>query len=628
MRIRRSLVVTALAVLALVLSIVVAAPAQAADDSSITGLVLGKPAGGSASPLANGDGMVYLYHSVEDDGFIGDFVDSYSTDALGRFTASGLADGYYTIRAFDMRGVPDSQRFAEEYYDNGWSPYGALALHVQNGQALSLNDIVLEPAGWVTGTVTDADGNPVPNASVGFRWSASSGGYGLSVDANGQYDSRDGDYTDELIPGTYLVEVSAWGGIDDPVYRSVEQEVTVAAGQGTTFNAVLEEMSTATFTVVDPDGEPLAGAPVHIQVLYQGEWGPIQSGPHCTDDQGRYRFVESSAFVAYKAKFLPPQDEPCEGHGGSPARPDLVAEYFDDVYALEDATPITFGPGFSATQHTVELGPAQRIKPGNIRITGTPRVGETLTARPGSWRPAATVQLEYQWLRNGLVIPGATDPELELTEDLEDAWVGVRVTGSIPGEQSVDAEGWVGAGIQPAPAIRSVKPKIIGTAVTGNVLEADPGNWRPAGVSLAYQWLADGEPIAGATSETFTVTNDQVWQRISVQVTGSRTGSAPVVATSAKLTRSVGRLEPTTPTITGTARVGKRLTVVVEPWGPEAVRLHYQWLRDGEPIDGATKKNYKPTVADVAHQISVQVTGNKPRFESEAAVSAGIPVTP
>ncbi|WP_130176101.1 CAP domain-containing protein [Cryobacterium sp. SO1] len=41
------------------------------------------------------------------------------------------------------------------------------------------------------------------------------------------------------------------------------------------------------------------------------------------------------------------------------------------------------------------------------RITGTARVGQTLTATPGTWSPAP-VTLSYQWRRAGVVIPGAT----------------------------------------------------------------------------------------------------------------------------------------------------------------------------------------------------------------------------
>jgi hypothetical protein len=40
-------------------------------------------------------------------------------------------------------------------------------------------------------------------------------------------------------------------------------------------------------------------------------------------------------------------------------------------------------------------------------ITGTARVGSTLTAVPGTWGPAP-VALAYQWRANGVVIIGAT----------------------------------------------------------------------------------------------------------------------------------------------------------------------------------------------------------------------------
>ena len=58
-------------------------------------------------------------------------------------------------------------------------------------------------------------------------------------------------------------------------------------------------------------------------------------------------------------------------------------------------------------------------------LSGTPRVGMSLTVSPGTWKQAG-VTVAYQWLADGLAIPGATASTLALTQDLQDKVVSVR----------------------------------------------------------------------------------------------------------------------------------------------------------------------------------------------------------
>ena len=46
-------------------------------------------------------------------------------------------------------------------------------------------------------------------------------------------------------------------------------------------------------------------------------------------------------------------------------------------------------------------------------------------------------------------------------------------------------------------------------------------------------------------------------------------------------------------------------------WGPLPVKLSYQWLADGRPIDGATGVIFHPGSAQLGKVISVTVTGTK-----------------
>ena len=61
-------------------------------------------------------------------------------------------------------------------------------------------------------------------------------------------------------------------------------------------------------------------------------------------------------------------------------------------------------------------------------ISGTRRVGSTLTANRGTWKPG-TISYTYQWLRNGRVISGATGKTYRLRSIDRGDRIRVRVTG-------------------------------------------------------------------------------------------------------------------------------------------------------------------------------------------------------
>jgi hypothetical protein len=66
--------------------------------------------------------------------------------------------------------------------------------------------------------------------------------------------------------------------------------------------------------------------------------------------------------------------------------------------------------------------------PGSVSITGTPAVGGTLTASPSGW--AALSDPEFQWLRDGIEIPGATGATYTVTGADAGQTLSVRMTES------------------------------------------------------------------------------------------------------------------------------------------------------------------------------------------------------
>ena len=96
-------------------------------------------------------------------------------------------------------------------------------------------------------------------------------------------------------------------------------------------------------------------------------------------------------------------------------------------------------------------------------------------------------------------------------------------------------------------------PKITGTPKVGSTLTASAGSWSVTGSSYAYQWLADGAAISGATSSTLALTNAVKDKAITVRVVASQLGypntAAYSAATSAVQPGVIANTDP--PTISG-----------------------------------------------------------------------------
>lgn len=74
------------------------------------------------------------------------------------------------------------------------------------------------------------------------------------------------------------------------------------------------------------------------------------------------------------------------------------------------------------------------------------------------------------------------------------------------------------------PKIVARTPVIRGIARVAQRLRAVPGTWQPAGVTLRYRWLRNGNPIAKATNRTYVLKRLDRGRRVSVKVTGSKAG--------------------------------------------------------------------------------------------------------
>ncbi|MDF1488295.1 hypothetical protein [Tessaracoccus caeni] len=163
-------------------------------------------------------------------------------------------------------------------------------------------------------------------------------------------------------------------------------------------------------------------------------------------------------------------------------------------------------------------------------------------------------------------------------------------------------------------------PKISGTVQVGKKLTAKTGTWSPK-PSFSYQWYRDGKKISKATKSSYTLTSSDKGTKITVKVTGKKSGYTSVTKTSKK-TASVkaGTLSTKTPTISGTAKVGKKLTAKTGTW-TSGTKFSYQWYRSGKKISKATKSTYTVSKSDKGKTITVKVKGTKSGYTSVTKTS-------
>lgn len=253
------------------------------------------------------------------------------------------------------------------------------------------------------------------------------------------------------------------------------------------------------------------------------------------------------------------------------------------------------------------------------KITGTAQVGSTLTANPGTWDEGAT--LTYQWMRSGgTYISGAKSSTYTISAADVGTQITVAVTASKPGYSGARKTSAPTANVAKG-VLTSATPTISGAPAVGTTVTAVPGAWGPSPVTFTYQWLRGGASISGATSASYTPVAADAGTRLSVTVTGTKSGYTSKAANSTSTAVANGTLTGATPTITGTTKVGSTLTSKAGTWAPAPVTLSHQWLRNGVAISGATSSTYKLTSTDKGKRISVRVTGTKAGYTPLARTS-------
>ena len=286
-------------------------------------------------------------------------------------------------------------------------------------------------------------------------------------------------------------------------------------------------------------------------------------------------------------------------------------------------------------QATSQQQTANSQATGAPTITGTAQVGETLTAdTSGVADGLSNASFSYQWQADDVEIAGATASTYTLADADEGKAISVAVsfTDDAGNEESLTSAATAAVEARPNSQATGA-PTISGTAQVGETLKAETSGIADAdgldNAGFAYQWLADGADLPGATDDTYTLVDTDEGKAISVTVSFTDGGGNEESLTSA----ATGAVEaksnsPATgqPAISGTALVGETLTAdtsgIADEDGLTNAVFSYQWLADGAEISGTTGSTYTLVDADEGKAISVAVSFTDDAGNDETLTSA------
>jgi len=226
----------------------------------------------------------------------------------------------------------------------------------------------------------------------------------------------------------------------------------------------------------------------------------------------------------------------------------------------------------------------------------------------------------YQWYHNGDPVAGGTRASLNILD--------VQVENR--GTYEVHVSNRAGTVISDSVNLKLSFPPSITlqprpfTGLTGDslVLRVEASGTKP----LAYQWLKDGQSIAGQTSESLVVE--------SVQESDAGTYSVLVTNEAGSATSDSAVVSITTPvTITAqpqgrTAPAGTSVTFSVTATGTEPIT--FQWLKNGEKITGMTSSTYSVSSVATSDTGGYQVLISNPagdQISQTATLRVAQPVT-
>lgn len=312
--------------------------------------------------------------------------------------------------------------------------------------------------------------------------------------------------------------------------------------------------------------------------------------------------------------------------------------------AIAASVALVLAPVIATPAVAVEE-PTEVVAPATASLSGSLVVGESLSVETGAWTPA-DAELSYVWWQSpepyaapvggvdqndeGVVIDGATGPELALDASLEGRFVWAVVTGSAPALTSASVVAAASAKIA-LPSIDGVPDvAITGTPVVGAPLAAATATPLPEGVGVSFQWLRSGAPIDGAVASGYTPVAADALATLTVVATYTADGYAPATRTSAGVVIGKGTFSGApTATLSGAVRVGSPVTAVTGAW-PDGTTFTFSWrivdAKGVEIVSKTTAQVYTPSTSILGRTLSVVITGTVPGHNPVSTRSAAVKI--
>ena len=283
----------------------------------------------------------------------------------------------------------------------------------------------------------------------------------------------------------------------------------------------------------------------------------------------------------------------------------VTVSYTDEYGTVETITSASSG-----TIANVNDAPT-----GSIAITGALEEKQTLVADTSALADEDGLgTFNYQWLRDGTAIAGATVSAYTTTASDIDKALSVTVSytdgyGTV--ETITSASSGTIANVNDAP---TGSIAITGALEEKQTLVADTSALADEdGLgTFSYQWLRDGTAIAGATVSAYTTTASDIDKALSVIISYTDEYGTVETITSASSGTIANVNDAPTGSIAITGALEEKQTLVADTSAladeDGLGTFNYQWLRDGTAIAGATVSAYTTTASDIDKALSVTVS--------------------
>jgi protocatechuate 3,4-dioxygenase beta subunit len=519
----------------------VASSTVAADVGHITGTVTGP----DGQPL---EGVSVHAMSSSSQNADGDY-----TDENGNYELSYLADGAYRLEASSSSGL-----WLTEYWNDAADYESATDVVLSGGETVTGKNFQLAPAGHITGTVTDAAGQPLQDVFVHAiaysnelgRWNEADPVDTAETDAAGHYDLGG------LRTGTYRVQFESTINYIGEFWNNAAtvgaaSDIAVTAGEAVTKNAQLAHGGRISGRVTNSAGQGIAGVQVvpFADVPSAGGWTSENDWETSTDANGDYQLDTFGMVTASGPADIRLLFNPGSGHVSGGPSADYLRGWWGGGSGFDDA------PTFSLTAEGNVTGKdIQLVKGGHITGTVTGPDGQPLSdvvvtlyaidvethdwdsldddytyedgtydfrrLEAGAYRVGYEDQSGHNYYaefwNNAASLNAATDISMAVGSTV--TLVNARLDTSAPGPTSEPSPTQspspsttptptpTTTPTKPTKITAIVKPKLKGKAKYGATLKVATGTWSPSKAKVQIRWLAGGKPIAKQTAAKLKLT--------------------------------------------------------------------------------------------------------------------------